>query len=158
MVFQDPHEQRQFQTDKNSNPKDHSVKHRVKPRQPGEAEKQQRRARAAEQCDAKFDFDKDAGEIPFYEAGQPGSDTQSRQVHADDQRKLSDGIAEHIARQRSGEEFIDEAAGRDDQDVEIEQREWRSSQSEVLWRVLSSGRDVVSISFRYLDRFGALVE
>src|SRR5258706_16069626 len=81
-------------------------------------QEQQGRGNSAEDSDAKFDFNEVARQVRFDETRKPGSGAQSEKIDTDDQGKLSDGIAEHIARQRAGDQFVNQPAGGDDQHMQ----------------------------------------
>ena len=122
MVFEDPHEQRQFQAHERSHGKDQSVENDGKATQPGEAQKQQRRRTTAQQRHAEFHLHEHPRQAAIDKTREPGTHPQREKVDADDERELRDGVAQHVAGKRPGKQFVDQAAGGDDQHVQEEDR------------------------------------
>ena len=72
-------------------------------------------------ADHQFDRDESARPDPAPdEARQPAADPHREQIGADDGGELQDAVAEQIARQRAGDELIDQPARRDEKDREKE--------------------------------------
>jgi hypothetical protein len=55
------------------------------------------------------------------EARQPGTHAHGKQVGADDRRELGDRVAQQVAGQRAGDQFVDQPAAGDDQRGEQQQ-------------------------------------
>src|SRR5262249_9055973 len=87
-----------------------------------EGEKEQRRRGAADCPDQDLDADEGADEVAGDVARQPGADAHGREVAAYDGGELRDAVAEQIAGKRAGDQLVDEAAGRDDEGREEQQR------------------------------------
>ena len=115
------HEQRQFQPDQDADGEHQPVQHDMEVAQPRKAKEQQRRRHAAKDGDSQLHLDETAGQRSSTRPRQPGADAQGRQIDADDERELRHRVAEHVAGERPGQQLVDQAAGRDDEHVDIKQ-------------------------------------
>ena len=89
-------------------------------------EKEHRGRETTEERDAKVHVNKARRERFVEVTGEPRADTHGRKVEADDEGKLGDRVAEHVARERAGEELVDEPAGGQQKDIQKEQRRSRT--------------------------------
>jgi hypothetical protein len=123
MVAKNAHQQRQLKTDERADGKHFQEQQRLKPVQVGEGKEEERGRGPAEERHGQLDLDKGPCQSAFDKAREPRADAERREVRADHQRKLRDRITENVAGERSGEQLVDEPAGRDDQHVEIQQHQ-----------------------------------
>ena len=121
MILQDPHQQRQLEPHQRADNEDDAEKSYAEPAQVGERQKQQRGRNAARERDAQLNLDEPAPQTLVDESRQPSPHAQGGKICADDQRELSDRVAQHVARQGPRQKLVHEAARRDHQHVEIEQ-------------------------------------
>src|SRR5205085_2883863 len=122
LLFQDTHQDWQFQSDERADHEDDEIEKQLEPLQSREAEEQQRRRQTAGECDGELDVDEFRGELAIDESREPGADAEGGEIEADDQRELRDRIAEHVAGNSAREQLVDQAARGDDQDVEKKNR------------------------------------
>src|SRR5205814_4372927 len=108
MLFQDAHQNRQLETDEHTDHEDDEKKEELKPLQARKPEEEKRGGKAADERDRQLHFDEPRRQIAIEISRQPRSDAESGQVESDDQRELRDGIANHVAGNRSGQQLVNE--------------------------------------------------
>jgi len=116
-ALQDAHDQGDFQPDQRTDAEYHQVEHQLERcRQPGEDQEQADRGKTAEQADHQLDLDETADQVAGDVFRQPRPGAHGEQVGADHRRELHDRIAQQVGRQRTGNQFVGQAAGGDDED------------------------------------------
>ena len=74
----------------------------------------------------KLDLDEASGYLALDEARQVGTDAERREEDANDEGELGNATPEQVARERASDELVDQAAGRDEQNGDVdEEREHR---------------------------------
>ncbi len=86
-----------------------------------EGQEQEGGGGAAEEGDRQLHLHEAARETALHVARQVGAEAQGGEVDADDGGELRDRVAEHVARQRARHQLVDEPAGGDDEDGEVDE-------------------------------------
>jgi hypothetical protein len=117
LALEDAHDQRDLQPDQDADQQHQAVEREAEgPGMQGEQEEQQPRRDAAEQADQQLDLDEAQQQVSRHVLRQPGTDAHGEQVGADHRRELGHRVAEQVAGQRAGDEFVGQPAGGDDED------------------------------------------
>src|SRR5206468_4089556 len=114
-VLDDAHEQRNFQTDKDTHHHDQRVQDQFESLGKGKRKHQQRRRKSADNAKEKFDPDEAISKAAIDVTGERAANAHREQIRTDNGGELKNAVADEIARQRAGYKLIDEAASRDQQ-------------------------------------------
>ena len=87
----------------------------------GEGQHEQGGGEAADYAEEKFDPDEAIDEAAIQIAGEGAADAHGEEVGADDGGELEDAVAEEVAGEGAGDEFVDQAAGGDEEDGDEEE-------------------------------------
>ena len=117
---QEPEHERDLEADEDADAEDEAVEDGVEPAVRDEREGEDRRREAAEEGDGDLDLDEAPREAPLDELREPGTGPHRRQVEPDDEGELRDRVPEEVARERARHELVDEPAGGDDEDRQVD--------------------------------------
>ena len=92
-VFQNPHQQRNFQAYQHADGNHHQVQSKAEAAGVGEGQEEHRRGEAAHQADHQFNGHEAGDQRASHEAGHPASDAHGEEIGADDGGELQDAIA-----------------------------------------------------------------
>ncbi len=109
------HQQRNLQPDQNAHHQDQRVQNQFETLGEGKRKHQQGGGKAADDAEEKLDPHEAVCETAVDVARERAADAHREQVRADDSGELKDAVSDKIAGERAGDEFIDEAARRDQQ-------------------------------------------
>src|ERR1700687_2616212 len=120
-VANNAHQQRDFQTNENSDYDHEGVHQKLKSLGVGERQKQQGGRKTSNHTQQQFDPHKTVGETGIDVTRKSAADPHREQVTANDRGKLKNAVAEKVAGERSRDELVDEPAGGDQQDRDEKQ-------------------------------------
>jgi hypothetical protein len=120
MSFEQAHQQRQLESNEHADRKDKAEQHELEVLKGAKGEKQDRRRRTADDRHCELDLDETSCEVRLDASRDPRADAHRRQIEADDEGELGDRVTEEVTAERAGQQLVDEAANRDDEDVQIE--------------------------------------
>ncbi|MNS62532.1 hypothetical protein D3C72_955970 [compost metagenome] len=116
VALEDAHHQRNLEPHQRAHHHHEAVQQQPeRARHVGVGQEQDRRQRAADQRHEQFDAKEVRRQLPVEVAREPRADAHGEQVGADDGAELQHRVAEQVGAQRGCAQFIDEAAGRDDE-------------------------------------------
>src|SRR5712664_3577447 len=114
-VADDAHQQRNLQPHQNTHHDDQRVENQFETLGEGERKHQKRGGKAADDTEEKLNPYEAIREAAIDVAGEGAADAHREKIRADDGGELKDAVSNEIAGERASDEFIDEAAGRDQQ-------------------------------------------
>ena len=110
-ILQDAHEQRNLESNENTDEQHDAVQRGAERFGVGEGEEQDQRRQAADHPHQHLHQHESRDDPAHDEAREPAADPHGEQIRADDGGKLRDTITKQIRRQRAGDELIDEPTG-----------------------------------------------
>ena len=117
---EEPEHERDLEADEDADGEDEAVEDGVEPAGRDEGEGEDRRREAAEERDGDLDLDEAPREALLDELREPRARAHRRQVHPDDEGELRDRVPEEVAREGARHELVDEPAGGDDEDGQVD--------------------------------------